>query len=105
MLLFCVSAVVLVIIRDVVSFKLRDIMLEKEIGGRFKLHKHLGSGTYGSVYSAFDKTNQNLVAVKLEKIITTNDNRKVHQEDTALDIEYRRYKTLEKIGMCISQKS
>ena len=84
--------------KHVTSFQLSAETLRKEVGGRFMLQKHLGSGTYGRVYSAIDINSNQRVAVKLEKITTTIAKKKIYREDLALDLEYRRYKSLDGVG-------
>ena len=89
------------------SFKISAEILRKKVGGRFQLRQHLGSGSYGNVYSAIDTLRDKLVAVKLEKIATTTmvDSEKKksfrRQEDLTLDVEFRRYKILSEIGMYV----
>ena len=83
------------------AFRLSKETLNKEVDGRYRLIKHLGSGSYGKVYSAVDSKTQSKVAIKLEKVTSTIENENVRRKDLALDVEYRRYKSLEGAGNLI----
>lgn len=95
--MYSLATVWMLAIHAAAAFKISQDSLGKEVDGRYKLLKHIGSGSYGKVYSALDKESNNKVAVKLEKI-TTASGKRIDQEDLALDMEYRRYEALTGTG-------
>ncbi len=40
--------------------------LEKAMNERFLIHQKVGEGSFGAVYSGFDRTLKQLVAIKVE---------------------------------------
>ena len=73
----------------------------KLVNERYEIIEKLGSGSFGKVYSAIDNQTKKKVAIKLEKILTTDNGKSVVKKDVSLKVEYDVYQFLDGIGKLV----